>query len=194
MAKGDSAAYVYAEALLSLAFEKGVPGEVRRDLEEIQRILAEDVHTRNFFVTPRIGREQKNEVIDRVFGGRVTDYVKNFLKLVVDKGRAALLEKIIEAFIAGYHERQGELVAKVQSSQPLDDDEREGLKAAIKKRFTKKGVNEVILEERTDPALLGGIVLRVGDEFYDGSLRSRLDAARDRLLATRLRAEEIYED
>ncbi|MBI3726658.1 ATP synthase F1 subunit delta [bacterium] len=194
MAKGDSVAHVYAEALLALAFEKGVHAEVKRDLEEIGRILEDEPAAHVFLVTPKIGKAAKREVIDRVFGGRVTEIVQNFLKVMVDKDRAAELPRAIAAFVSGYHERQGELVVSVKSSHPLDDDEREKLRDVLKKRFRKAGINDVILEERTEPALLGGVVLRTGDTVYDGSLRSRLGAIRERMLARRLRAEEVYED
>src|SRR6185369_7022791 len=111
MAKGiDAVAHVYAEVFIQLAFEKGVPGEVLRDLEELKRILDKDPRSFVFLVTPNIRKEAKREVIDRAFGGRVSEVVQNFLKVAVDKGRAAEIPSIIAAFKQSYHERQGELV------------------------------------------------------------------------------------
>lgn len=195
MAKGlDSVAHVYAAALLELAFDKGVPAEVLRDMRELGRILHDDKKALAFLVTPNIRKESKRAVIDRALGGRVSEIVQNFIKVVVDKGRAQALLDIIRMFVQMYHERQGELMVKVQSAQPLEDDERDKLRGALKKKFGPKGYTEVVLDEKVDPKLLGGIIVRTGDSLYDGSLRTRLAAIGERLRAGRLKIEEVYED
>jgi F-type H+-transporting ATPase subunit delta len=189
----DTVAQVYASSLLEIAFSKGVPGEVLRDIEEIGRILKKEPRVLAFLITPNIKKDAKRQVIDRAFGGRVAEVVQNFLKVVVDKGRAVALPEIIRAFVASYHERQGELVVNVRSAHPLDDDERDRIRAALKKKYAGQW-NEFLLEERVDPALLGGLVLRTGDNVYDASLRTRLTAIGDRLRASRFKNEETYED
>jgi F-type H+-transporting ATPase subunit delta len=189
----DAVAHIYAEALIQLAFEKGVPAEVLRDLEEVARLLREDPRAFTFLVTPNIRKEAKRQVIDRAFGGRVSEVVQNFLKVAIDKGRAAEIPSIIEAFKQAYHERQGELVVKIAAAQPLEDDERKRVRDALLKRFRNAGVNDVVLEEKVDGALLGGLVVRTGDQVFDGSLRSRLAALGDKLKMARLKTERVYE-
>jgi len=195
MAKGiDAVAHVYAEALIQLAFEKGVPGEVLRDLEELKRILDKDPRSFVFLVAPNIRKEAKRQVIDRAFGGRVSEVVQNFLKVAVDKGRAGEIPSIIAAFKQAYHERQGELVVQVSAPHPLDDDERAKIRESLLKKFKKSGINDVILEEKVDPTLLGGVVVRTGDEVYDGTLKTRLQQIGDRLKSMRVKSEGVYED
>lgn len=195
MAKGlDAVAHVYASALLELAFAKGVPAEVLRDVQEVGRLLREDERAFTFFVAPNIRKDAKRTVIDHAFGGRVSEIVQNFLKVIVEKGRALTLPQIVDSFIAMYHERQGELVVKVATAQALDDDERDKLRGALKKKYRGKGYNDVVLEERVDPKLLGGVIVRTGDNLYDGSLRTRLATLGDRLRQGRLKIEEVYED
>jgi F-type H+-transporting ATPase subunit delta len=189
----DAVANVYAESLLEIAFSKGVPGEVLQDVEEIGRVLKGD-RVLAFFVTPNIRNADKCQVIDRAFGGRVAEVVQNFLKVTIDKGRAALLPEIVRAFVAGYHERQGEAVATVTTAQPLDDDERDRLRSTLKSRFQMQGYNDLILEERVDQKLLGGVVVRTGDSVFDASLRSRLSALGERLRGSRLKNEDVYEN
>ena len=190
----DAIAHVYAEALLELAFKKGTPSEVLRDLQEIAKILAAQPRSLSFLVSPHIRMDAKRQVIDKAFGGRVAEIVQNFLKIVVEKGRAAQLPRIIDSFVAAYHERQGELVVKVTSAQPLDEDERERVKTSLRNRHKSAGYTDVILEERVDPALIGGLVVRTGDNLYDASLRTRLQAIGEKLKSSRLKNEETYED
>ena len=189
-AKDETLGTVYANALLDLVFEKGVHSEVLSELREVGRLLAEEPRFAPFLNTPQVGQQAKKDVIQRVFGGRVSDPTLNFLKIVIDKRRQANLPDMIEAFRAGYHVRMGELVVKVASSVPLAGGQQEELAAILKRKFDK----EIILEERVDPELIGGLVLRVGDSRIDGSLRTRLEAIGDRLETARLRSEDYYEN
>lgn len=190
----DAVAHVYAEALLQLAFQKGVPAEVLRDLEEVGRLLEKDHRSYVFLVAPNIRVEAKRQVIDRAFGGRVSEVVQNFLKVAVDKGRAQEIPSIIRAFKDAYHERQGELLVRVDSAHPLEDDERQRLKQTLLGRYKKDGVNEVVLEEHVDAALLGGLVVRTGDQLFDASLRSRLNVVAERLRAHKIKPEGVVAD
>jgi len=195
VAKGlDAVAHVYAEALLELAYSKGVPAETLRDIQEVGRLFEDDRRAFTFLITPNIRKEAKRTVVDHAFGGRVSEIVQNFLKVLIDKGRAEALPRIIQTFIAMFHERQGELVVKVSCAQPLEDDERDKLRNVIKNKYRAQGYTEVLLEEKVDPKLLGGVIVRTGDTLYDGSLRTRLAAIGDRLRQGRLETEEVYED
>lgn len=189
----DAVAQVYANALLDLAFTKGVPGEVLRDLEQVARVLEADRRrVLSFFVAPSIKRDVKKQIIEKAFGNAVAEVVVNFLKVIIDKGRASDLPAILKTFVELYHERQGELVVHVTAAQQLGDDERERLKRALKKK--NKGYSEFILKERVDPSLLGGLVVRTGDSVYDASLRSRLEVIGERLKSSRVNNEVAYED
>ena len=94
----DTVAQIYASALIELAYEKGVPGEVLSDMREVGRIFRSDVRAFTFLIAPNIRKDSKRQVIDRAFGGRVSEVVQNFLKVVVDKGRALALPQIVDAF------------------------------------------------------------------------------------------------
>jgi len=188
--RDDSLAHVYAGALLDLAFEKGVHAEVLAELKAFEQVLGRVPQFVAFLNTPRIRREAKADVLAKVFGNRVSDYTLNFFRVVVDKRRQHLLPKMIAAFVDGYHERMGEVVVQVQSAVALEDGQKQRLARALKKKFDK----EVILEERVNPRLLGGLVMRVGDTRIDGSLRSRLEAVGARLEAARVRSQDVYED
>lgn len=195
MAKGlDKVAHVYAEALLELAFQKGIPAEVLREMRELGALFRSEPKSFAFLVTPNIRKESKRTAIDRAFGGRVSEIVQNFIKVVVDKGRAQALPDMVRSFIQMYHERQGELMVNVATAQPLEDDQRDKLRGVLKKKFAPKGYTDIVFDEKVDPRLLGGMVVRTGDDLYDNSLRTRLDAIGERLRAGRIKVEDSYED
>lgn len=185
----ESLASVYAIALLNLAFEKGVHGEVLAELREFGAILESEELFASFLTTPKVRADTKQELIKKVFGGILSDLTLNFLLVVIEKKRQFYLPKIVEAFIAGYHERMGELVVDVATATALDDEQRDRLRALL----GKKHQQEIILRERIEESLLGGLVIQVGDSRVDGSLRTRLNAIGARLRATRV-SEDLYED
>jgi F-type H+-transporting ATPase subunit delta len=189
-ARDETLANVYATSLLDLAFEKGVHAEILSELREFGRVLDGEPDFVTFLDTPNIRRDVKKDLIIRVFGSKLSDFTLNFLKVVIDKRRQVYLRQMIQAFVAGYHLRMGEQVVKVQTAVALEGPQRARLTKALKAKFDK----EVVLEERVNPHLLGGLVLQVGDTRVDGSLRTRLQTIGAKLQATRFRSQDYYED
>lgn len=189
-ASEETIGQIYARPLLDLAFERGVHAEVLAELRELDRVLASEQQFYDFLCSPTIRLQTKKDVIGKVFGGSLSDTTLNFLKLVLDKRRQLHLREMIRAWVDGYHQRMGEVVVQVESAVPLGPAQRERLLRDLKRKHQK----DIILEERVKPALLGGLVLKVGDSRVDGSLRTRLQTIGSRLAALRLRSEEYYED
>ena len=185
----ESLANVYASALLDLAFAKGVHGEVLAELREFGALLESEGLFASFLNTPKVREDAKQELIKKVFGGVLSDLPLHFLLVTIEKKRQFYLPQIVEAFIAGYHERMGELVVDVVTATALDDKQRDRLRALL----GKKHQQEIILRERIEESLLGGLVIQVGDSRVDGSLRTRLEAIGERLRAARV-SEDLYED
>jgi F-type H+-transporting ATPase subunit delta len=185
----ESLGSVYATALLDLAFEKGVHGEVLAELREFGALLESEELFASFLTTPKVREDAKQELIKKVFGGVLSDLTLHFLLVTIEKKRQFYLPQIVEAFIAGYHERMGELVVDVVTATALGDKQRDRLRVLL----GKKHQQEIILRERIEEGLLGGLVIQVGDSRVDGSLRTRLEAIGERLRATRV-SEDLYED
>jgi F-type H+-transporting ATPase subunit delta len=188
--RDETLASVYAASLLDLAFEKGVHAEILAELRAFDEVLASNPQFATFLATPNVVREVKKDVITKVFGGRTSDFTLNFLKVVIDKRRQQHLREIIAAFVEGYHLRMGEMVVRVQTAVPLEQAHRARLTRTLKAKYEK----EVVLEERVNPRILGGLVLQVGDLRIDGSLRTRLETIGARLETARFRSDEYYED
>nr|WP_221237048.1 F0F1 ATP synthase subunit delta [Roseospira goensis] len=161
----------YAAALHELAEETRVTDEVARDLKVLQDMLGESDDLRRFIASPVIARADHETGIlalaDRV---GVCATTRNFLGLVARKGRLAALPGMILAFQRELAKRRGELTAQVVTARPLDDAQSASLAARLKQVVG----NEVAIDARVDPALLGGMVVRLGSRMVDSSLRAQL--------------------
>lgn len=186
----ETVAQVYANAMLDLAFEDGVHAEVLSELRGFRDILQQEPMFADFLNTPGISVQDKKDLVTRVFGGQISDHTLHFLQIVIDKRRQVVLPDVIRAFVDGYHDRMGELVVHVESAVPLTGKHKSRLETLLKQKHNK----EIILEERVDSRLLGGLVLKVGDRRIDGSLRNRLKAIGGLLQSARFTSEDYYED
>ncbi len=172
-------ARVYAEALLDAA-EKG--NQTQQVLEEFDSLIDDlfraDPQFEAFLASGAISRRPKAEVIHRALDGRASDTFRNFLLVLNDHQRLDLLRGVREAVKELYDERSGRLRVVVTSAAPLPDDQRERLREELRQKYNK----EPVLTTRVDPALLGGVVVRVGDWLYDASVRTRLENIRKQLI------------
>ena len=174
----------YAETLLALA-KRGGPGaveEYEHALADVASILEREPRVREFLETPRIGVDEKKQALRASFGGRVPDPVLRFLLVVVDKRRQRLLREIA----AAYHDLVDELHDRVRARITLADAPDDALRGEIVRALEARLGKQVLPSWETDRELVGGVIVRVGDQILDGSVRARLGALRRRLLAAEL--------
>jgi F-type H+-transporting ATPase subunit delta len=172
-------ARVYAEALLDAAQQHGQAAQVLEEFASLfDDVLRADPDFEAFLASGAISRKTKAQVIHHVFDGKASDDFRNFLLVLNDHQRLDLLRGIHEAVKELYDERAGRMRVQVTSAVPLPDDQRERLLHELREKYHK----EPVLTTEIDPALLGGIVIRVGDWLYDASVRTRLDTIRRQLI------------
>jgi F-type H+-transporting ATPase subunit delta len=171
-------AHVYAEALLNSAGQQG--DAAVEELESlIGDVFAADPDFETFLSSGAVGRDQKAQVIQSVFGSRGTPNFVNFLLVLNAHERLNLLRPILEAAREIRDQRARRIRVEVRSAVPLPDDQRERLRQQLRESFHQ----EPLLETRVDADLLGGLVLRVGDWLYDASVRTKLETLRNQLIA-----------
>lgn len=160
----------YAEALLGLARAAGAEDRVREELDEIARLAAERPAFRDYLDNPAIDAGERREALERIFRGRASDLVVDTLQVMNRKGRIALLPAVAAAYRAAHDEAAGRVEVRVTSAVPLTDAQRRRLVDAI------EGGTGLVpkLVERVDPAILGGLVVRLGDRKADASVATRL--------------------
>ena len=162
---------VYAEGLLRAADRSGVSEQV---VDELRR-LVDDVLNQHpdlaaAFASPRIDAEEKERIIDRLFASQIHPMLLHFLKTVARRGRLGYLRHMASSAVEIRNARLGRLVAEVRSAVPLTDELRE----SVRSRLSESMQHEIVLRERVDPQLIGGLVIRIGDTVFDSSVANRL--------------------
>ena len=134
-----------------------------------------DSLTRYVRARRHVRAEKKNSVMKAVFASRLNALTMAFFQIIANKNREAIIDAIADQFVIQYERLKGVERATIITTMPLTDPLREQFKAIVMKNTTGKSVE---LEEKIDPKLIGGYILRVGDQQIDGSIRSQLNDIR----------------
>jgi F-type H+-transporting ATPase subunit delta len=176
-----AAARVYAKALFDIAVEEQAVDTIADEVHAVQAAIGGlDPALRGFFLMPQIRREDKRRIFKLAFEGKVGRPVLGLILLLVQKRREALLDNVVEEFDRYRDRHEGRVRASVTTARKLDADLVEALRTALE-RQTKKAV---VLTERVDPEVLGGIRVNLGDTVLDGTIRRGLHDMRRSLAAT----------
>ncbi len=172
-------ARIYAEALLGAADKRQQTQEVLEQLEELVReVLARDPAFALFLASAVVSREQKREALRRAFAGKVNEVLYHFLLVLNDHDRLDIIREVAVLMRDIFERRAGRMHVEVKSAIELDNEQRERLRHELRDKFHR----EPILAVRIDPELLGGLVIKVDDWVYDGSVRARLERIRNQLV------------
>ncbi|MEH0157495.1 ATP synthase F1 subunit delta [Limibacter armeniacum] len=161
----------YADALITLAQEQGTLERIKQDMEMIKATIKDSRDLKLFLRNPVAPLDKKAGVLNALFADKVDKVVTNFLKLVADKGRADVMEDIVDAVIAKYEKIKGIQTATVKTAFPIDEELRAAFTAKVKQI---SGKDSVELNEVIDKSLIGGYVLNVNDRQIDTSVASQL--------------------
>ncbi|HEX6262407.1 MAG TPA: ATP synthase F1 subunit delta [Actinomycetota bacterium] len=167
----------YAEAILVMAEAEGVLEEVEDELFRFTRAVEQQTGLREALTDPALPSDRKRAVIRDLLGGKASDATVNLLELIVEQGRARELTAIAERLVALAAERRRRAVAEVRTAVPLAEEQRSRLAEALG-RATGRAVEVRVI---VDPSVIGGVYARVGDQVFDGTVRRRLELARERL-------------
>ncbi|MFN4010676.1 F0F1 ATP synthase subunit delta [Pannonibacter sp.] len=163
----------YAAALLELAEDGGATGEVERDLAAFDAMLAESADLVRLVRSPVFTADEQLAALDALLSkAGISGLAANFVKLAAKNRRLFVLPDMIKAFRALLAEKRGEATAEVLSAAPLSDAHVAALKEAISASTGKK----INIAARVDPALIGGLIVKVGSRMIDTSLRTKLNS------------------
>jgi F-type H+-transporting ATPase subunit delta len=175
------AAARYAKALMDVVTANSLdPVRITAQLRDVNAVIEGSADLRNALASPAVAPSRKRAVIAKLLErleGAVTPQVRNFLFVVIDHRRVQELAGIIEAFEHLVDERMGVIRADVASAHDLTEAQRNALEVEISRLAGKKAK----LRFSTDPALVAGVVARVGSTVYDGSVRGQLERLRVKL-------------
>jgi F-type H+-transporting ATPase subunit delta len=165
----------YAAALYEEASTRDIVKRIDDDVEMFRKSLEASRELVQFFESPLISADKKHAVIDRLFGDRVHELTIDLLHLMVTKGRDDVTPSLAEAYRKMRDEQEGVVEANVRLATSLNEAERETLASKLQSITGQR----VRLKPTVDPDLLGGLVVRIGDTVYDGSVRHQLERLRE---------------
>ncbi|KUK11103.1 MAG: ATP synthase subunit delta [Clostridia bacterium 41_269] len=176
----------YAQALFMSAVEKNILDQVEEDLRLVVDEVEKNKDFKRFIDQQLIPPDEKIKVIEKIFEGKISDISMNFLKLVFRKRRERLLKEFLEEFVDLADSARGIEKVEITTAVELTSERREFVKNKISEIIGKK----VKLVEKVDPKILGGIVVKIGDKVYDGSVLNKLNALKRHLKSVHLQIEE----
>jgi len=179
VAKRDDVVRGYAEAMFSIAEAEGELEPVEEQVYAFAKMVEKRAKVREALIDPELPNENKRNLIGEVLGERANPVAVNLLGMLVEQGRARDIGRIAESLAEVAAERRQQVVGEVRSAVPLTDAQRRRLAEALSSATGRQVEVKVIV----DPDLVGGVVARVGDVIFDGSIRSRLDEAKQQLTA-----------
>ena len=173
----SSVARRYARALLSLGLEEGRHEKYGDELEMVVRAL-EESNAGPILRNPGYTLEHRQAAVNALASAlKLSPVMVNFLRLLVDRQRILSLPSVVRAYGAMLDQQVGRVRATVTAAEPLSKADVERLREAIADMTGRT----IVLDARTDPSLIGGVVTQVGATMFDGSLRTHLQRMRETL-------------
>ena len=176
----SSAAKRYAQAVFSLGKEQDSLDAWAEDLAMLSRIVADD-QIAIYLTNPSVAAERRIEALETSLNTNVQPEARNLARMLIERNRTTLIPEIREMFDDQLRAERGIVVAQVTTAEPLSDAERDYIREKLETMTGKK----VELELKVDPDIIGGIIIRIGDQVIDGSVRNKLEKMRSRLMAGR---------
>lgn len=163
--------YNYAEALFELSLENDCLESVYEEFMSVTQIFKENPDFVKFLNLPTVEWDEKEKILSKVFGDKLSEVMFNFLNVTAQKGRVKGLSLIFSEFKALYNDRMNILEVTATTAIPLTDSLREKLAHKLSAVSGKK----IVLKERVDSKIIGGIVLSYNNTEIHASVRDKLE-------------------
>lgn len=160
----------YGTALFELAVEQEKIGIMEEELQGLQGIVESEKDFMEILTHPKITTEEKIGFLKRLFKSNISQEIIGLMVLLVQKNRQEYLLDIIQVFVEKLQEYQGKTTAHITTAVPLSEEQ----KVSIQKRLKEMVHKEIIVEAKVDKRIIGGLVIRIGDQIIDNSIQSQL--------------------
>ena len=163
--KTDTVGRVYAQALLELATEQGVVDEVADEVQQLLPLISDGGDLHRLLVNPAIGDQERGQIIQRIFEGKVSGLLYTMLRVMGDKGRLGSVPEMASGYLLAVAEAKGQIDVQAYVASELDS-------AAVQQ-----------VAQQIDPSLIGGMRIKVGDRLIDASVASQLRNMKNKMIA-----------
>lgn len=157
--------------MFELALEKQTVDVLFEEVSVVREVLAENKELVQLFTHPKITKEEKASIVEKVFQGRISDDLTGFLVLIVEKGRAGELDAVLGYFLSEVKEYKKIGVVYVTSALELTKEQKKKTEARL---LQTTDYATLEMHYSIDAALIGGMVIRIGDRVVDSSIRTKL--------------------
>lgn len=162
----------YGDALFEVAVEKGALDTMPEEVEAVLQVLKSNEGYIDLIAHPEIPVEEKVSMLEKAFKGRVSDEITGFLVTIAGKGRFTEIEDILNYFILRVWDEKKIGVACVTSAAALSDKQKKSVEAKLLETTSYTGLR---MDYRVNPALIGGMVIQIGDRVVDSSVKTKLE-------------------
>lgn len=170
----------YAKAIYLLGTEKGLLDQIKNDIVLISNILRSNADFKSVIESPVLKPSQKIKAVNLIFKGKIQELTLNFLNVLIKNKREVSLEGICRMFLDIYSKEKGIKTALITTAVSIDENTSKMLAELLARAFNAK----IEIEHRKDPDILGGYILKVGDQQYDASVANSLRRMRQSLIKT----------
>jgi F-type H+-transporting ATPase subunit delta len=160
----------YARALFELANDKNMLDQVEAELTSINEAIDSSLDFQQFLTHPQIDAAVKKEKLNAIFAESVSESVLSFLFILVERRREGIISSVLQDYVSLANEARGISEATVTSAYTLGEEEL----GQVAEDFGKKIGKKLRVKNVVDPTILGGVVIRIGDRLYDGSIAGQL--------------------
>ncbi|MBP2629059.1 MAG: synthase subunit delta [Firmicutes bacterium] len=168
----------YAQAVYELAVEKDMLDVVEKELLLVESTITSYADLATLLYHPQVLAQAKKEIIRKIFGQDVNDFVLTFLLLLLDKRREAALPAIIAEYVKIANQARNIVKAEVTTALPLAESQH----AALVKKLSLVTGKTVVLTTELDQTIIGGMIIKIGDKLIDGSVVRQLATLKNALL------------
>lgn len=157
----------YAKSLIDLAIERGELESVYADMQWLRDVCKSNRDFVNLLRSPIIKGDTKKKILEAITGGNISEITAGFNRLLITKGRESNLPEISNAFVTAYKVKKNIQTIKLTTAAPVSDTLRNAVIEQVKKSI---GFENVELEEKVDPEIIGGFILQAGDKLVEASV------------------------
>jgi ATP synthase F1 delta subunit len=168
---------LYGQSLYDLAAEENLTDDILGEMEAVKGIFAENPDYVALLSEPSVPRNERLKLVDEAFAASLTAYHLNFIKILIEKGLVREYSACYRRFRKSYNEQHGIAEALVTTAVALDGAQLKLLEEKLEKISGKK----VLLKQKTDPDLLGGVRVDLEGQLFDGSVKGRLSELRKKV-------------
>ena len=167
----------YAEALFQIGEEENLTDMMYQELSDVVNLIKLNQDFFSVLKSPVISKKEKISLIDNIFENKININIKNFLKILIEQDRISFILDISDSYKELLNEKHNILEGFVISAIPMKKEEIKELEEKLSKKYNKN----VTLENKVDKSILGGVLVRLGNEEIDGTVKTRLDKMKEQL-------------